>query len=116
MTFLASLLYFLSAYSSAGEIIGHTIIAINRYYALKNAQISEHRRSSKTTKIYCCLIFIIPFIICIYRLPQDIRYKFPKDNGLPSIMYTDPTFSKVCLSFRFSNMYIQEINLCGEFF
>uniref|UniRef100_A0A914Z764 Uncharacterized protein n=1 Tax=Panagrolaimus superbus TaxID=310955 RepID=A0A914Z764_9BILA len=95
MTWPAGLMYFLSGYAANGEILGHTIIAVNRYFALKNAQISEHQWSSRTTKILSALIFIIPFVFCACRIPQEVRYKFPVSDGFPSIVYTNPIFSQV---------------------
>ena len=101
MTSLASLMYFLSAYSSVGEMVGHTFIAVNRYYALRNAQVSEHQWSKRTTYIYCVLSFVIPLALSVYRLPQAVRYKFPKE-GFPTITYTDPVFSKVGTSHTYA--------------
>uniref|UniRef100_A0A914QC87 7TM GPCR serpentine receptor class x (Srx) domain-containing protein n=1 Tax=Panagrolaimus davidi TaxID=227884 RepID=A0A914QC87_9BILA len=95
MTWPAGLLYFLSGYSATGEIIGHAIIAVNRYFALKNAQISEHQWSTRTTKILSASIFIIPFLFCACRIPQEVRYKFPVNDGFPSIVYTNPVFSQI---------------------
>lgn len=95
-TYYPTAFYFITAYTSAFEISGHTILSINRYSAIKNAQINQACWSKQVKWVYYVLLFIAPMPTTVYRLFTPARYKFD-DEGVAFIGYVDPNISKVDL-------------------
>ena len=95
--YYATAFYFISAYTSAFEIGGHTILSINRYYAIKNIEIHHTCWSKKMKQVFYILLFVSPIPTTFYRVFTPATYNYIEE--VPVISYVDPTVSKVLLLF-----------------
>ncbi|KAE9553643.1 hypothetical protein FO519_003144 [Halicephalobus sp. NKZ332] len=110
-TYYPTAFYFISAYSSAFEISGHTILSINRYWVIKNAKINQVCWSKKVTWVFYSLMFIFPIPTTVYRLFTPAQYHY--NNGIPSITYVDPIVSQIV---SYANMSYYTVNVIPSLF
>jgi len=105
-TYYPTVFYFISAYTAAFEICGHTILSINRYYTIKNARINHICWSKQVNWICYILLFVCPMPTTIYRLFTPATYNYKE--GIPFIIYVNPTISKIV---PYANMSYYTINV-----
>ena len=87
----------LISYTAHFEIIGHTMIAFNRYNAFRQIDVSKTGWSKRLIQIICAIMIVVPFCMYVYRFPFEIRYRFTDTGTGVSVSFTLPEIQKVCI-------------------
>uniref|UniRef100_A0A914YV44 Serpentine receptor class gamma n=1 Tax=Panagrolaimus superbus TaxID=310955 RepID=A0A914YV44_9BILA len=86
---------FVISYTAHFEIIGHTMIAFNRYNVFRQIKVTTAYWSNRLMAIVYSIMCIVPFFMYAYRFPFEIRYRFTDTGTGVSVSFTKPEIQKV---------------------